>query len=392
VTLGAKADFSGVTFGPNAKLTGWSPEEQSKFSTSLVEGPLSDIWSEDLKAAFVGRTEAVRPDRFSSISFLAARFLGEVDFSGRQFDDDADFTLAQFDELPRFESLINVNLHGRLLKNHFLNFRPFFAVSTTQRRYLRKLADDAKNHDLERDLYIEERKSERSDYFFALLYEPFLHLSRQWRDRRKKGFWSVNGLSDFPMEVAAQIVVTTPRLLVHIGWSAVEWLYWLLADYGRSFIRPLLALLLSIVLFNAAYWLLLRPQGAPWPRATAAAMARAAHRNDPPWLLPLMGALEQGITLPKANDPPFVRAVWAFSIANAVPFVGALTLDKEIIKERLICGDQPVDERKAVELGVPPCVPIPPLRFQALALLQTIVSSACVFFIALALRNYFRVR
>jgi hypothetical protein len=91
------------------------------------------------------------------------------------------------------------------------------------------------------------------------------------------------------------------------------------------------------------------------------------------------------------NDPPSVRAVRAFSLANAVPFVGALTLDKEI-KERLICGDRPVDEKKAADQGVPPCVPIPPLRFQALSLAQTIVSALCLFFIALALRNHFRVR
>jgi hypothetical protein len=402
--FGNFADLSGATFGPNAKLTGWSPDEQDKFRNSLVEGPLSDVWSEDRKAAFVMRTEpgAVHPDKFLSISFMAARFLGGVDFSGRQFDDVADFTLARFDELPRFESLINVNLHGAAKIRFTRNVLDWTndSVAATQLRYLRKLADDAKNHDLERNLYIEERRAERGEYFFALLFDAWINLSQQWRNRRVNGLWSVAG---FPGEAVKQIVLTTTRLLVHIGWIAMMGLYWLLADYGRSFIRPFLALLLSVVLFNAAYWLVLRPQGAPhvWPRITAAierAITRP-HPNDPsfvrpvqtPALLPLVGALEQAITWPQANDPPFVRAVRAFALANSVPFVGALTLDKEI-KERLICGDQPVDAKKALELGVPPCVPIPRLRFQALALLQTIVSSACVFFIALALRNYFRVR
>ena len=105
------------------------------------------------------------------------------------------------------------------------------------------------------------------------------------------------------------------------------------------------------------YLLVLRPQGAPdvWPRVTA--------------------AMKQAITWPQANDPPFARAARAFALANAVPC--ALTLDKEV-KERLICGDQPVDESKSAARGVPPRVPIPPLRFWALALLQTIVSSVCV--------------
>jgi hypothetical protein len=157
-----------------------------------------------------------------------------------------------------------------------------------------------------------------------------------------------------------QLVSTATRLLIHLSWIAAMFFYWLLADYGRSFMRPILALLLSIVLFHAAYWLTLRPQPALkfWPRITT--------------------ALRQATTRPQANDPPSVRATRAFALANAVPFVGALTLDKEI--KRLICGDQPVDdEKKAAQLGVQPCVPIPPLRFQALALLQTIVSTLCVF-------------
>jgi hypothetical protein len=161
--------------------------------------------------------------------------------------------------------------------------------------------------------------------------------------------------------------------LNHLGWVGVMFFYWLLADYGRSFLRPFTALLLSILLFHAAYWLILQPRPAPnlWPSISA--------------------ALSHAVTLPAANDPPFVRAARAFSLANAVPFVGALTLDREV-KERLICGDRPVDEKKAADQGLPLCIPIPPLRFQALALLQTIVSTLCAFFIALALRNYFRVR
>jgi hypothetical protein len=149
--------------------------------------------------------------------------------------------------------------------------------------------------------------------------------------------------------------LTATRLLIHLGWIAAMFFYWLLADYGRSFARPFIALLLSMVSFHAAYWLTLRPQPGPrfWPRVTA--------------------ALHQAIAWPQASDLPFVRATRAFAIANAVPFVGALTLDKEI-RERVICGYQLVDEINP-EQGVPPCVPIPSPRFQALALLQTIVST-----------------
>jgi hypothetical protein len=108
-----------------------------------------------------------------------------------------------------------------------------------------------------------------------------------------------------------------------------------------------------------------------WPRVTAAA--------------------EHAIAWPQADDPPFVRAARAFALANAVPLIGASTLDKDV-RDRLICGDRPVDEKRAAEQGTAPCIPIPPLSFQALAMLQTIVSALCVFFIALAMRNYFRMR
>jgi Pentapeptide repeats (9 copies) len=95
--FGNGADLSGATFGQKAKLRGWSSDERTKFRTALVEGPLSNFWSEDRKANFVKQTEAGGggggPDRFSLIKFAGARFLGDVDFSGRRFDDIADFSL-----------------------------------------------------------------------------------------------------------------------------------------------------------------------------------------------------------------------------------------------------------------------------------------------------------
>ena len=83
------------------------------------------------------------------------------------------------------------------------------------------------------------------------------------------------------------------------------------------------------------------------------------------------------------------RRRWRSSSGRGPDFFTGL---KAKVRDRLICGDRPVDDKKAASLGVAPCVPIPPVSFQALAMLQTIVSALCVFFIALALRNYFRMR
>jgi hypothetical protein len=129
-------------------------------------------------------------------------------------------------------------------------------------------------------------------------------------------------------------------------------IYWLLSDYGRSVLRPLVAIIASVFLFHAAYSKLLSAPDA-------------------------------------AAQPAFGRAVWAFTIANAVPFVGALTLDKDV-KEVLLCTGVPRDNSRAAETGARTCNSVPTVAFQLVALGQSILSALLVFFLALALRNFFK--
>jgi hypothetical protein len=64
-----------------------------------------------------------------------------------------------------------------------------------------------------------------------------------------------------------------------------------------------------------------------------------------------------------------------------VPFVGPLTIDSEI-KKFLFCSS-----------GADSCLPpIPPEGFQFLVIGQNLVSIILVFFIGLALRNYFKIK
>jgi hypothetical protein len=88
-------------------------------------------------------------------------------------------------------------------------------------RALRKIAEETKNHDLERDLYIEERKAERGVYLVQ-------HFKDWVKDPKKK--WA---------------------LIAHILWICVMGIYWALADYGRSFVRPFAWLIASGLFF---YW------------------------------------------------------------------------------------------------------------------------------------------
>jgi hypothetical protein len=184
-------------------------------------------------------------------------------------------------------------------------------------RALRKLADETGNHDLERDLYIEERKAERG-----------IVLAEYWRE--------------------GKIVLLKPKFLAHCLWIALMGGYWLLADYGRSFIRPLFALVASIFVFHASYSTMLKP-------------------------------------VSTASETTFRRAVWAFTIANSLPFVGALTLEKEV-KEMILCAGAAPDRLAAMTDNKPACLPVPTIAF------QSIVSGLLIFFIALALRNFFKLR
>ena len=87
------------------------------------------------------------------------------------------------------------------------------AISLFACARFRKIAEETKNHDLERDLYIEERKAERGVY-----------LRQRWEELKKEGW------KNWPRNVV--------RLAIHGFWIFIMFLYWALADYGRSFVRP----------------------------------------------------------------------------------------------------------------------------------------------------------
>lgn len=124
--------------------------------------------------------------------------------------------------------------------------------------------------------------------------------------------------------------------------------YWALAGYGRSFARPVAWLGVSLRFFYLRY-----------------------HEV----LAPLMH--EAG----SANADKYNHAVWMLALGNAVPFVGPLTIDAEV-KKFLFCPG-----------GDASCLPpIPPEYFQLLVIAQNVLSIILVFFIGLALRNYFKIK
>jgi hypothetical protein len=252
------------------------------------------------------------PASLVSISFARARFDDGANFSGRSFNDAADFTNARFYSPPDFDAAASAarigfsGVHiGFVPPGRLLHWTSESKVPVRLRR-LRKIAEDTKNHDLERDLYIEERKAERGVYLHQLLGLDELKQNLEAINKQKKHVWLEWRLQRRARNAHRLGILANPdkfaRLLAPLLWIAVMFGYWALADYGRSFARPVAWLGVSLRFFLRYHEV----------------------------LAPLMH--EAG----SANADKYNHAVWMLALGNAVPFVGPLTIDAEI-KKFLFC-------------------------------------------------------
>jgi hypothetical protein len=365
-TFGDVASFGGAAFGEarfdNAFFKGYV-EFTGKSTVQRAEDldARPNVWGEESRAALEKRhgeswtRYGSGPDRFLFISFWRARFDSEADLSGRSFERTANFTNARFFCPPDFGATTNtsrINLTGA-----YIGFgRPFRFHWTSdpdvplRLRALRKLAEETKNHDLERDLYIEERKAERGVYWRQLLDElkkapEELKKKLKDIDEQQREVWSnsrhkARARNAHVLEIAVKIA----RLAVHGFWIAVMGLYWVLADYGRSFLRPFAWLIASGIFFYWGYLAVLTAKASP------------------------------------PDIDKYKQAVRMLVLGNSVPFVGPLTIDSEI-KKLLVCPSGPC-----------PSPLIPPEGYQWLVLSQNLLSIILVFFIGFALRNYFKIK
>jgi len=193
-------------------------------------------------------TTGSRLDRFLTISFSHARFDGIAVFSGRSFEKTADFTNARFYYPPDFDATTNASRID--LTGVYIGFVPLGRRAWTKDtqipvrlRRLRKIAEDTKNHDLARDLHIQERKAERGLYWRQLSDElkkapEELRKKLESIDEQQREVWSnwrhrARARNAHRVGIAVKIA----RLFVHLLCIAVVGVYWALADYGRSFVR-----------------------------------------------------------------------------------------------------------------------------------------------------------
>ena len=343
--FGDGADFTGATFGDGAYFTGAAFGLKASFDDTCFKGLIDfaggskekwrryiQVWADVVDEK--GHEESWKrwnsgPDRFLTVSFASAHFDGDAGFIGRTFEMDANFTNARFYRPPDFHGADHVDWidftgayigFGRLLRPHWTTD----AIVPLRLRTLRKIAEETKNHNLERDLYIEERKAERGVYWRQLIEE--------WKK--------------------APIIEKPPiafRLGGHCLWIVVMLFYWALSNYGRSFVWPFAWLIASVFFFDWRYTNFLAPL-----------MAKAS----------------------AFDVDKYKQAVGMLALGNAVPFVGPLTIDSEV-KKFLFCPSGGAN-------CLPP--PIPPEGFQLLVIAQNVLSIILVFFIGLALRNYFKIK
>src|SRR5262249_44384067 len=135
--------------------------------------------------------------------------------------------------------------------------------------------------------------------------------------------------------------------MLHVLWIIVMFLYGALSDYGRNFALPAAWLVLNWYSFYRVYLCILAPK------------------------MSKVGPLDM---------EKYEHVVGMLALGNTVPFVGPLTIDSEI-KKFLFCP-----------LNNCPTHIIPPDGYQLAALSQNLFSIILVFFIGLALRNYFKIK
>lgn len=319
-------DFSDTSFNGDATFSGTSITRWTAGLQSVVRD-----FDQDDRRALEKRHEDSRniydsaPDRFLKISFQNARFEDDANFSGRDFQHHANFNDVQFCHPPDFDAVTNasrIDLTGARITLALRGIFPSDSEDVIRLRAFRKLAEETRNHDLERDLFLREREVELGVY-----------LQQLWNKLYREGW------KDWPKN-ASRLFSRIPVILIMV-------FYWALADYGRSFLRPLAWLVASGFFFYSRYLAVLRPQ------------------------MQMMN--------PNGVDR-YREAVQALAIGNTVPFIGPLTIDADT-KRFLLCP-----------AGNCHSPLIPPEGYQWLMLSQNLISIILVFFIGLALRNYFKIK
>lgn len=272
-------------------------------------------------------------------SFISCEFYGELKCGRRSLN--ADFSGSIFLELPDFSTKdIDINkLNLTEVKFQFVNKSKskwpydftFDSSVLLKLRALRGVAEATKNHDLERDLYIEERKAERGIYL---------------NEYGKKLFYG---------NITSRLF-NLGRFIDHFIMIIIMRFYWISSNYGRNIILPLIWYVTFLYFQLFEY------------RTIFNEVSLNGIRK---------GSLNGEVEIEKFNT-----LVDTLAIANNIPIIGNLSLDNEM-KQFVFCGGQLLDKSS---------VCIPPDGYLWIVISQNLISGILIFLFGLGLRNYFKIK
>lgn len=230
-SFGDDARFEGARFGDGARFDGARFLGKAYFGAYEAQGSRDTQWKvssrirfdDELKQTLIDEhVKEAAGDTFSGIYFTGAYFEDVADFSGRRFKGPVSFcnvTFAQVPELANVEgagridpSGMTISFTGRVhipIIDRELRVRHWTTKGwiPARIRRLRKIMADIHAHDIERDLFILEKKADRG-VLWAL---------GGWRNRLRS-----------------------------LAWILLLGIYGALSDCGRSLVRP--------VAWGAAAW------------------------------------------------------------------------------------------------------------------------------------------
>ena len=234
-----RTKFSGHSIFDGARFFGNASFSDAIFAASLymektIFGDKADFSSHGISSGIHGLSKSREPalGDFQEVMCEHTEFLGEADFTNRQFLSTTSFKSTKFAKAPKFH---NCKLHADT------------DLSDTQ--FLDTESDSAARAYRTLKLGMEQNRSRNEQAIFYALEQKSL------RER-----------SD------------TPRAV-----KVVSWLYEQFANYGQSFMRPLLWLVSIYVVFFVIYSVSLNPSPASWQtfgdiaRFTMAQVVRPFH-------------------------------------------------------------------------------------------------------------------
>lgn len=298
-TFGNRTEFLRVTFGSGTNFTKSKFGHRVDFSNAVFGSTRFD------EATFAGDT-----------FFMYSTFRGYSSFDGVGLKENFNIARAKFYDIPSFESIEN----GKCIRLNHAKFHinrgwlQWTSKESVIRRIqsLRGVAEINHATNEIRDLFILERQAERGILWGA------------WREEK----WS---LAKFRQAAQSTILLFT---------------YWLLADFGRSVFRPILAMFAVNIGFFYLYQNLYR--------GAVLGTVKSALRDY---------TLTNSIPFGRLMNPAFEQSLRTL-------------FELTVVDSRGIVADRYFDIS---------------LTFQVTGMLQSIVSGVLIFLIALGIRNYFRI-